>query len=134
MDSRNISKFYRNNIVPYSYITPALIFFMLVIMLPVFTSLVLSFYNFSGFDSNIFKEYVGFANFKKLFDYKYFWIALRNTFFFVGASVVVQTGIALFLSIIIFFGNIVASGQFYALKNNGTCLILNNLSKSPYHR
>jgi len=105
MESKKLNTFYRKTIVPYSYITPALIFFMFVIMLPAFTSLVLSFYNFSGFDSNIFKEYVGLANFKKLLKYKYFWISLRNTFYFVSASVIVQTGIALFLSIIIFFGN-----------------------------
>jgi ABC-type sugar transport system permease subunit len=104
-ERKNLHRLYQDVIVPYSYITPALLFFLLVIMLPAFTSLFLSFYNFSGFDSNIFKEFVGFANFKKLLTYKYFWIALRNTFFFVGASVVVQTGIALFLSILIFFGN-----------------------------
>ena len=105
MEQHKLEKFYRSNVVPYYYIIPSLVFFMLVIMLPVFTSLVLSFYNFSGFDSNIFKEYVGTANFQRLFSDKYFWISLRNTFFFVGASVVIQTGIALFLSIIIFFGN-----------------------------
>jgi len=99
-----MGKFKQNVLVPYSYITPALLFFILVIMFPAFTSLVLSFYHFSGFDSDIFKNFVGFENFRTLIHYKYFWISLRNTFYFVGASIVIQTAIALFLAIIIFFG------------------------------
>lgn len=99
-----MGKFKQNVLVPYSYITPALLFFILVIMFPAFTSLVLSFYHFSGFDSDIFKNFVGFENFKTLIQYKYFWVSLRNTFYFVGASIIIQTAIALFLAIIIFFG------------------------------
>jgi raffinose/stachyose/melibiose transport system permease protein len=97
-------KFKQNVLIPYSYITPAFLFFILVIMFPAFTSLVLSFYHFSGFDSDIFKNFVGFDNFRTLIHYKYFWISLRNTFYFVGASIVIQTSIALFLAIVVFFG------------------------------
>ncbi|MCL5071527.1 MAG: sugar ABC transporter permease [Actinobacteria bacterium] len=99
-----MSKFKENIVIPYSYVTPALLFFTLVIMFPAFTSLVLSFYNFSGFDSDIFKNFVGFSNFNTLIHYKYFWVSLRNTFYFVGSSIVIQTSIALFLAIFIFFG------------------------------
>lgn len=99
-----MGKFKQNVLIPYSYITPAFLFFILVIMFPAFTSLVLSFYHFSGFDSDIFKNFVGFDNFRTLIHYKYFWISLRNTFYFVGASIVIQTSIALFLAIVVFFG------------------------------
>ena len=97
--------FKKNIIVPYSYLTPAILFFLIIILMPVITSLILSFYNFTGFDSNIFKEFIGFNNFKTLFNDKYFLISLRNTFYFVAGSVVVQNAIALFLAIVIFFGN-----------------------------
>lgn len=99
------SKIYRDIVVPYSYILPALLIFLFIFAYPAFTSLVLSFFDFSGFDSNIFKQLVGLDNFKKVVSDKYFWIALRNTFYFVTASVLVQTGLALFLSMFIFFGN-----------------------------
>lgn len=105
MAGKRRKSLYYELVVPYSYVLPALLVFLLIIVYPAFTSLVLSFFNFSGFDSNIFKEFVSFANFNKVFADKYFWIAIRNTFFFVAASVVVQTGIALFLSMFIFFGN-----------------------------
>jgi len=100
-----VKDFKNNVIIPYSYITPALLFFGIIILMPVITSLILSFYDFTGFDSNIFRKFIGFENFKILFNDKYFLIALRNTFYFVAGSVVIQNAIALFLAIVIFFGN-----------------------------
>ena len=98
-------KFQRNVIIPYSYLIPALIFLVVAIFFPVIMSLILSFYSFTGYELNIFRKFVGFENFKFLFHNRYFWIALRNTFYFVGSMAVIQTTIALFLAIIIFFGN-----------------------------
>ncbi|MCL5986760.1 MAG: sugar ABC transporter permease [Actinobacteria bacterium] len=95
----------RYAIKPYIYLSPSLFFFTLFILSPAIVSLVLSLYGFSGFDSNIFKEFVGLKNFDILFKDRYFWISLRNTFYFVGASISIQVGIALFLAILIFFGN-----------------------------
>ncbi|MEW5814632.1 MAG: sugar ABC transporter permease [Spirochaetota bacterium] len=105
MQNKRKQLFYSNYIVPYSYILPALLVFSLIIVYPAFTSLVLSFFNFSGFDSKIFKEFAAFENFNKLVADKYFWISLRNTFYFVGGSVILQTSIAMFISMLIFFGN-----------------------------
>ena len=67
-------------------------------------SLILSFYKFTGFDANIFKQYAGFDNFRILFNDKYFWISFRNTIYFVLATITVQIAISLILSITIFFG------------------------------
>jgi raffinose/stachyose/melibiose transport system permease protein len=69
------------------------------------TSLILSFFEFSGFETNLFKKFVGWKNFIKISNDKYFWIALKNTFLFVFGAVFIQTGIALLLAIFIFFGN-----------------------------
>ena len=92
-------------IVPYSYLIPALVFLLVIVFFPVIVSLILSFYSFTGYETNIFNKFVGIKNFKFLFHHRYFWIALRNTFYFVGSMAVIQVAIALFLAIIIFLGN-----------------------------
>lgn len=89
---------------PYLYLMPALLVFIFIVMFPIVISLVISFYNFTGFDTNIFKEFVGFENFKTLFNDRYFWISFRNTFYFVGASITIQVAAALILAVTIFFG------------------------------
>jgi raffinose/stachyose/melibiose transport system permease protein len=101
----NFSKFYRNIIVPYSFTSPALLVFIFVILSPVIFSLILSFYKFTGFDSNFFKQFIGAENFRILFHDKFFWISFRNTFYFVIASITVQIAVSLIISIFIFFGN-----------------------------
>jgi len=98
-------KFWDNNGRPYSYLVPALLVFIFISLSPVIMSLVLSFYDFTGFDSNIFREFVGFKNFRILFSDRYFWISFKNTFYFVGASITIQVALALFLAVVIFFGN-----------------------------
>ncbi len=102
--STTFQRFWTFNGQPYAYILPALLVFFLITFLPVMLSLILSFYDFTGYDSNMFKEFVGFSNFKILFNDKYFWISFKNTLFFVGASISIQVLIALFVAIIIFFG------------------------------
>jgi len=89
---------------PYFYLIPSLLIFFIFVLTPVVTSLALSFYHFTGYDSKIFKEYIGMKNYQILFADKYFWISVRNTIYFVGASISVQVVAALFLAIIIFLG------------------------------
>jgi ABC-type sugar transport system permease subunit len=90
---------------PYFYVLPALLVCLFIIISPLFVSLLLSFYNFSGYDRNYFKEFVGLGNFRTLFHDRYFWIALRNTLFFTASVTTVQIALALFFAIVIFFGN-----------------------------
>ena len=87
------------------YLFPALFIFLVFNVIPGLSSLVLSFFEFSGFETNLFRKFVGFENFVKIYHDKYFWIALKNTFLFVFGAVFIQTGIALMLSVFIFFGN-----------------------------
>jgi len=89
---------------PYIYLVPSLMIFFVFVLSPIIFSLTLSYYDFSGYDSNVFKEYVGWKNYRVLFADRYFWISLRNTIYFVGASISLQVIIALFLAIIIFIG------------------------------
>lgn len=102
--NNNFGKFYRNTLVPYAFTSPALLVFIFVILSLVIISLILSFYKFTGFDSNIFKEFTGFDNFRILFSDKYLWISFKNTFYFVAASITIQIALSLILAITIFFG------------------------------
>lgn len=104
-NDHNFNKFYRNTLVPYAFTSPAILVFLFVILSPVIISLILSFYKFTGFDANFFKEFVGFENFKILFNDKFFFISFRNTLYFVIASITIQIALALMISIFIFFGN-----------------------------
>ena len=88
----------------YLYLVPSLLIFLIFVLTPVVFSLALSFYDFTGFDAHIFKKNVGFQNYGTLFADKYFWISVRNTIYFVGASISIQVAVALFLAIIIFVG------------------------------
>ncbi len=97
-------RFWNNSGQPYAFLLPALIVFVFIVLSPVLMSLILSFYKFTGFDANIFKEFIGFDNFKILFNDKYFWISFKNTIYFVTASISVQIAISLMLAITIFFG------------------------------
>jgi len=89
---------------PYTYLIPALLVFIVFVFTPVVFSLTLSLYKFTGFDSRIFRTFVGFENYRVLFADRYFWISIRNTVYFVGASISVQVALALTLAIIIFVG------------------------------
>jgi ABC-type sugar transport system permease subunit len=89
---------------PYTYLAPSLLVFLIFVLTPVLFSLSLSFFNFTGYDSKIFREYTGLRNYKILFADKYFWISLKNTVYFVGASITIQVAAALFLAVIIFIG------------------------------
>lgn len=100
-----IQGFKKSVLIPYSYIMPSLLVFALVIILPAIVTLLISFYDFSGYDKNIFRNFIGLENFRTLFGNSYFWMSVRNTFFFIFGTVVIQLMIALFLAIIIFFGN-----------------------------
>ncbi len=94
----------QNNVKPYIYLVPSIVVFLVFVLSPVIFSMILSLYNFTGYDSNIFRQYVGFDNFRILFNDRYFWVSLRNTIYFVGTSISIQVIIAMFLAIIIFFG------------------------------
>jgi ABC-type sugar transport system permease subunit len=89
---------------PYVFMVPALMIFFVFVLSPIIFSLTLSYYDFTGYDANVFREYVGLKNYRTLFTDRYFWISLKNTVYFVGASISVQVIVALFLAIIIFIG------------------------------
>lgn len=108
LETRNslnpFQRFWNITGMPYSFLFPALLVFIFIVLSPVIMSLILSFYKFTGFDANVFKNYVGLDNFKILFNDKYFWISFKNTIYFVISSISIQIAIALMISVTIFFG------------------------------
>ena len=101
----NVTRTMNSRATPYFYVLPALLVCLFIIISPLIISLLLSLFNFSGYDRNYFKEFVGLDNFRTMFQDRYFWIALRNTLYFTASVTTVQIAAALFFAIIIFFGN-----------------------------
>jgi ABC-type sugar transport system permease subunit len=90
---------------PYYYLLPAFLICLAIILAPLCISLMLSFFEFSGYDKTFFKKFVSFNNFKLLLNDRYFYLSMRNTLYFTLSVITVQIAVALFFAIIIFFGN-----------------------------
>lgn len=77
-------------IVPYLFIAPFLISFLMFFAFPALYSLVLSFFRYKGYGT---ANFVGLSNYKTLLNYSAFWKAIRNTlFYFLGHIVPVMVG------------------------------------------
>lgn len=68
----------------YAFMLPFLIFFAMFVLYPMFMCVYTSFFDATMGRADIF---VGFGNYKTLFQDKVFWIALRNTLVIVLVSV-----------------------------------------------
>lgn len=62
-------------IVPYAFIAPFLIFFVLFFIYPAINSLLISFTSYRGYGE---ARFTGFTNYLALLQYEVFWIELRN--------------------------------------------------------
>ena len=91
-------------IAPWIFLIPALVFFTIYVVLPIFESLALSFYSWNGLydvDGNSTAEWVGLENYVKLWDDPNFWTSLKNNVIWLVLymlAVPAGLGIALFLN------------------------------------
>ena len=85
------------NNIAYLFILPFVIVFAVFSVYPVFRTLYLSFTSYKGFGNPIF---IGFKNYIRVFQDKFFWIAFLNTVKIWGLNIVVQLGIAFLLTIV----------------------------------
>jgi len=85
----------KKKILPYLFVSPYLIHFILFIGFPIGFSIYLTFH-----DWNIIApmEYVGLANYKRLFYDQLFWKSLKNTVIFLLIHIPLQIIVALFLA------------------------------------
>ena len=71
-----------NRLIPYLFLLPAVAFLVLGLMVPLYNSIVLSFYDWSFGQAWSDKDYLGFRNFQRLFTDPTVWGAVRTTFVF----------------------------------------------------
>lgn len=101
---------------PVLYLLPALLVLCVVIAVPSIYSLYLSFFRWDGVSPN--KMFVGIQNYYDLFATDpVFMIALKNTVFWVCASLIFITVVSLSLALLLnrpFFGRVLFRGIFYS--------------------
>ncbi len=90
----------QNRLVPLLYIGPHLVFFTVFLVLPFLFGLFISFTNFNLGTK---MDFVGLANYARLFDFEnfrsvQFWTAIKNTLFFVVLSVPLLIAIPLVIA------------------------------------
>jgi len=92
------------NLEPYSWLSPSIILFAIFLVYPIIFSIILSFFEWRGYSTAIFNQFIGFQNFIKLFKDGLYWQSLKNTLILVLVVVFIQNAIALFLALILYFG------------------------------
>ena len=85
------------------FVLPAFVFFVAVVLLPIFTSAYYSLLDWDGIGSGTF---VGFENYKTLFFDKSsnFWFAARNSLLYATVSIFIQLPVSLLLALVLAFG------------------------------
>ena len=80
------------------FVLPTLLFFLVFIAYPFFRALGISVTEWAGYDE---PRFVGLRNFTNLWQDRVFWIAIKNTFWFVTATTILQTIIPLLVAVLI---------------------------------
>ena len=94
----------RLGIAPWLFLAPALIFFLIYVIVPIFQSIAISFYEWNGLyraDGSSTAEWVGLGNYEKLVDDERFYISLYNNLLWLVLfmlAVPIGLGLALFLN------------------------------------
>lgn len=97
---------YRNRLAlaPWLFIAPALVFFAIYVIIPIFQSISISLYEWNGLynaEGQSTASWVGLQNYEKLLDDERFYVSLKNNFIwliFYMLAVPIGLGIALFLN------------------------------------
>lgn len=84
------------NNMAYVFVLPFVVVFLIFSVYPVFRTLQLSFANYKGFGD---VDYIGFKNYLRVLQDKYFWTALLNTVKIWGVNIVLQLAMAFLLTI-----------------------------------
>lgn len=78
------------------YLFPALFIVIIILYLPIFINLYESFFSWGAMSTK--HEFVGFANYIKMFKDEVFYVALKNNMIFMVTSVIFQIGISLIIA------------------------------------
>lgn len=100
-------------VAPWIFLIPALFFFAIYVVIPIFESLWLSLYEWNGLydvDGNSTAVWVGFQNYVKLWDDPNFWTSLRNN---IAWLILYMLAVPLGLFIALFLNQTVTGMRFY---------------------
>jgi len=100
-------------VAPWIFLIPALIFFAIYVVIPIFQSLWLSLYEWNGLytaDGQSTAVWVGFGNYVKLWDDPNFWTSLRNN---IAWLILYMLAVPLGLFIALFLNQTVPGMRFY---------------------
>lgn len=89
---------WQKRIVPYLYITPALLMYGAFFLLPALRLVSLSFQDWDGLNP---ARNVGFANFERLWNDRFFWMAFRHNVYWTIGAVIVPVFIGLLLAVML---------------------------------
>jgi multiple sugar transport system permease protein len=101
------------SIAPWFFLAPALVFFSIYVVIPIFESISLSFYEWNGLynaDGSSSATWVGFENYIKLWDDPNFWISLQNNVLWL---ILYMLAVPAGLFIALFLNQTVAGMRFY---------------------
>ncbi|HET9915347.1 MAG TPA: sugar ABC transporter permease [Anaerolineales bacterium] len=90
---------FRDNLVIVLFLLPALILFLLFVIYPIFQSVYYSLFNWKGFGPAV--DFVGLDNFKNILADRVFLIALRNGFFIIVFSLLLQLPLSMLLAVLV---------------------------------
>jgi ABC-type sugar transport system permease subunit len=103
------------SMTPYFFVAPLVIFFGVFMAYPVIFAITISFFDWQGINVAPTETFIGLKNFIRLFSDKYFLFALRNTIWFVIATVLLQNLYGYFLALLIHLGKFKLSTLFRAI-------------------
>ena len=109
VDKRSRRLVLRETATSYLFLAPFLVFFVMFVVYPMFMCVYTSF-----FDATMGKEdvFIGFQNYKTLFQDEVFWVALRNTMVIVLVSVPVTCAYSLWVASVISRMHVAATSLF----------------------
>ena len=98
----------KQTLTAYLFLLPALVFFIVFVIIPIGIGIVTSFFNYT---SRKF-EFTGLDNYIKLFSDEYFLKSLKNTVVLVVVSVPIIVILSLFISVVLYQRNAVVRSVF----------------------
>lgn len=82
------------------FISPAFIIYLIYVIYPIFATFNYSLFEWRGTEDS--RTFIGFANYVQLFNDQVFWLALKNNFLVVFASVFIQIPLGLLMALMLF--------------------------------
>ena len=89
---------WKDTLAPYIFISPFILAFVVLFLVPAIYALVVSFFRYRGYGTATF---VGLTNYQAMLQYETFWTLLKNTLFYWVAHAIIMMPISFFLAVIV---------------------------------